>query len=879
MKLRMLIVLILTLHGVAGAMPFDFPQKFRLKNGMMLVVQQDTSLPLVGMALVVHGGSIHEGADEKGCAALTAEIWDSMEGDATLGKLHAQLTSRGISFDAYSDRLFQHAWLSVAKDSAPQALEYLAGLLAVRKADPQHLERARAVVLRELSTFDQYPRESGVLRDSLVSKLYGTCSLAHCPKGDPDQVRALDAHKLEGFLSKVLAPSRAVLVVVGDVVPEDVLVQVQQLVPGEAAEFSLEGLTPTLGELPDAVDETHHDGLETAIGELGFRIPPVTEPDYVALDLLRRFLAEGTPSLLHGRLVEREGQLKSISSQISLMPFENFLSFELVSTGEDLRQAGKTVLEECLRISRRGIDPEALERVRQGAKVHRALQRQMRDERALKLAIAEQVGDMDLEVDYNDRIDAVTVDDLRRVAGAYLTPDRAVMTVFTPKEGKEMVEEGTVTIPIRDGVRLAFKRDASTDVVGISIYLPAGMSEDPAGLQGLGSLLEYYLTQTSPQDTSALEWRHLLERNGVTIQPTGAGFDGLVLSLNATVYNFPELLKGLHSLVTSPRFEATAFQRIRKEFVEGWKSFAREPTAVGKYTGWELLYPGSPDVHPLESLLAGMEKASLDDLRRHHQWVLARPGLVIAVTGNLALEKVEADVREAFGLPPGSTARSGETTSPITPDPVPDAHATASPVAGPDHEVHPFTPLTGHDVKVFPATQQFDTVWVLFKLRPAAHGDTAPLTVGFTLLGIGADALIPARIRALDPSYETIWNSLHFPTFGGMMSFGYRVAPGKGKEVVKDLQAFLPTISQAPLSPGLISETRDQILTRLLRLFQNKVTHSTRLAMTAGAVNVANFFEILQQEYPKVDEAAIRRVSKEHLSSALIVLYEAKPSN
>ena len=59
----------------ARALDYSLPEKFRLKNGLRLIVKTDHSIPRVGLALVVEAGPGEEQEAEVGASRLIAGLW------------------------------------------------------------------------------------------------------------------------------------------------------------------------------------------------------------------------------------------------------------------------------------------------------------------------------------------------------------------------------------------------------------------------------------------------------------------------------------------------------------------------------------------------------------------------------------------------------------------------------------------------------------------------------------------------------------------------------------------------------------------------------------------------------------------------------------
>src|ERR1700720_4176902 len=127
------------------------------------------------------------------------------------------------------------------------------------------------------------------------------------------------------------------------------------------------------------------------------------------------------------------------------------------------------------------------------------------------------------------------------------------------------------------GIEAWLVEDRSLPVVSIRFAFSGGAALDPPGKAGLAAMAISLLDEgAGPYDTAAFKTR--LEDVVAGLRFT-AGRDEVGGSLRSLKANLPEVAGLLRAALTSPRFEPTAIERVRGEFVASLSEQAHSPHA------------------------------------------------------------------------------------------------------------------------------------------------------------------------------------------------------------------------------------------------------------------------------------------------------------
>jgi zinc protease len=291
--------------------PYEFPavQRSRLTNGLTLVIVDLPGRPLVSATLVLRNGAVDEPVEHGGATVLAAraltegtEEHDAIALVEASERLGAALHSEA-GWDAMS------VGVDVPAARLEPALELLAEV-ALRPTFPEaEVDRLRDERLNDLLQAEADPRRRA--DEAFAATIYSGGSPYHRPSGGTrETVEGLDAGSLRAAYQRGLDPSRATLVVGGDLTGIDVRAIAERLLGGWGAMFGAGASGSIVAE--SAVRERfirvlHRPGsvqTEIRIGHIGV---PRRIPDYHALSVMGAILGGLFNSRLNTKLREEKG--------------------------------------------------------------------------------------------------------------------------------------------------------------------------------------------------------------------------------------------------------------------------------------------------------------------------------------------------------------------------------------------------------------------------------------------------------------------------------------------------------------------------------------------------------------------------------------------
>jgi zinc protease len=290
---------------------YDFPAvtRSRLDNGLTVLVADLPGRPLVSASIVVPVGAADEPAAEAGAAVLAARaLTEGTERYDAIGLTEAS-ERLGASLHAEAGWDATSVGLDVPSSRLEPALELLAEVLLRPTFPASEVERLRDERLNDLLQAQADPRRRA--DETFIGTIYAPASPYHRPSaGTKETVEGLDDAAARRAYERILDPSRATLVVGGDLGGQGVVALAERLF----GEWSRHGSAADPGQVVDRgagsgrlVRVVHRPGsvqTEIRIGHPGL---PRRIPDYHAVSVMSAILGGLFNSRLNMQLREAKG--------------------------------------------------------------------------------------------------------------------------------------------------------------------------------------------------------------------------------------------------------------------------------------------------------------------------------------------------------------------------------------------------------------------------------------------------------------------------------------------------------------------------------------------------------------------------------------------
>lgn len=430
---RILVVLaLLAATGVAHAdAPAPTVIRRVLPNGLTVIVRPDPAVGVMAASLHVRAGSRFETADTAGISNFLHRVMARGTKRYTALQLTEAIEDLGGSLDASGDVEYTEV-RGAALARNWEALLGLVAEVALRPTFPnEEIERERRLIQSALQTRGDTPFQRAF--DAMLQDLYGAHPYAWPSAGRRESIERIDRAALQAHYAAIYRPDRMVLAVSGHVPGDRVLRVAERLfraTPPAAAPVTA-GPVAATPRGDRRVVERPVQQAQVLVGYLG---PSLTEPDYPAVRVLATVLGGGMSGRLFTELRDKRGLAYSVGVLSSFRSGPSLVTYMgTAPASAEAAEAG--VLSEIDRIRVEQVSERELARGKAFLLGNLAMDRRTNARHAWYLAFFEVIGaGWDFPERFERAVEAVTVADLARVAGRYLTRP-TVVVLKPPKAG------------------------------------------------------------------------------------------------------------------------------------------------------------------------------------------------------------------------------------------------------------------------------------------------------------------------------------------------------------------------------------------------------------------------------------------------------------
>jgi len=405
-----------------------------LDNGLTVVVRENHAVPVVSVATATLAGLRYETEDTAGITALMAEMLTRGTRRFSRDRLAERVDRLGGSLEAYSGRNSFGVMAHFLAGDLDDALELSVEVLCHPTFPAEELERQRRLTLAAIER--QEDSVETVAYRELLGELFTVHPYRFLPVGDADAVAALSVDDLTEFHRAYARPAATAFVVAGDVDPDVVFGQVERLTRDLTAEPQEPPTPPDEPPIQRRRERTIERPQQQAIVAYGFHGITVDDPRREVLDVLDAVISgSGMPG---GRLHEalRGAELVYFVHGMPLLGLDPGAFIIYAGTAPDKVDQVAGEIEAI--IADVAATPPAAEELELAKRMAVAADRMaLQTNAALAQTIALDViygMGADNWEGYAERIEAVTAEQVRRLATELFDLDRAVVVVTTPGE-------------------------------------------------------------------------------------------------------------------------------------------------------------------------------------------------------------------------------------------------------------------------------------------------------------------------------------------------------------------------------------------------------------------------------------------------------------
>ncbi|MCX2741504.1 M16 family metallopeptidase [Pontibacter anaerobius] len=643
--------------------------KYKLPNGLTLIVHEDHSDPVVHVDVTYHVGSAREEVGKSGFAHFFEHMM-FQGSDNVADEEHFKIVSEsGGTLNGTTNRDRTNYFETVPSNQLATALWLEAdrmGFLLDAVTQPKFEVQRETVKNERGQNYDNRPY--GLVYEMTSKNLY--------PYGHPyswttigyiEDLNRVNVNDLKNFFLRWYGPNNATLTVGGDVKPEEVVKLVEKYFGSIPAGPAVQDMKPQMAKLEKDRYVSYEDNIRFPMLRMTFPTPESGHKDEPALDVLAEILGQGKTSIFYKNFVkEQKAMQASVYNSTSELAGE-FSITVLAYPNTPLAQTEELARKSIAEFETRGINDEDLQRFKAQAESSLINRMASVSGKVSQLAYYETFrNNANYLQEEIKRLQSVTKEDVQRVYNQYIKGKPAVMLSVVPKGKAELLakaddytiskdgytagadeysglkytkavdtfdrtkrpgagENPVVAVPnyytskFKNGLKMIGTNTNEIPTVTMQLTIKGGhrLSANDPSKAGISSLTADMLNEDTQNYTSE-QFSNELDKLGSSIR-IGSGSNDTYITVQSLKKNLDKTLALLEERLFRPKFTQEDFDRLKKQQLEGIANQATQPTAIANNVYSKLLYgEGSVMAIPVSGTAETVENITLEDVKKFY---------------------------------------------------------------------------------------------------------------------------------------------------------------------------------------------------------------------------------------------------------------------
>jgi predicted Zn-dependent peptidase len=413
-------------------------ERHTLDNGLRVLTSNLDHAQSVTCMVMLEAGSRYETPDTNGIAHFSEHMFfKGTERRPTARDIAGEIDSIGGEFNAFTGKEYTAYYVKCAAEHRDVALDVLVDMLRNSRFDGEEIEREKGVIIEEMNMYFDTPRDYiGGVYESL---LYGDQPLGWDIIGRKETVRGATRETFMGYLDRWYKPPRMVVGIAGKI-GDDALERAHALL-GDMPGGETGKPDPARGYQNERV-RVFTKQSDQAHLILGVPSYPIEHPDRYALQMVATILGGGMSSRLFTEVRERRGLAYYVFGTNHSYTDAGSLYSQAGVDINRIDEAVTTIASELKKIATEPVPADELEKSRNFTKGRFVLSLESPQGLilfGLRKEVLERRAPDPEEVLAG--VDAVTAEDVQRVAQDIIAGERLRLAVIGPFDDAERFEK------------------------------------------------------------------------------------------------------------------------------------------------------------------------------------------------------------------------------------------------------------------------------------------------------------------------------------------------------------------------------------------------------------------------------------------------------
>ena len=671
--------------GVVPVTSVEGITEYRLPNGLQMLLAPDDSKPTTTVNVTYRVGSRHEHYGETGMAHLLEHLL--FKGTPTTQNLLAEFTKRGFRANGTTsfDRTNYFASFAANDENLRWYLGWQADAMLNSLIARKDLDTEMTVVRNELEMGENNPTRVTV--QQTLSAMFRWHNYGKATIGARADVENVSIPRLQAFYRQYYQPDNATLIVAGKFDVAKTLGWIAQSfgpLPKPTRElvktYTIEAAQD--GERSVTIRRVGGSPLVLA----GYHVPAASDPDYAVFEALETILGDASAGRLFKQLVEKKLAASVFANSWDLAEPGVLMVGAVLAPEQDLAAAREALTAATESLGSEPITQAELER----AKLQwiKGWERGFADPESVGVSLSTAIshGDWRLYFLVRDRIKALTLEQVQRVATQYLVRDNRTLASYVPTDAPRRaptpvfvdvvaqlkdfkgaaavaqaeafdptpanLEARTQRFALASGLKVALlPKGTRGNVVHAQLRLHYGDEKSLFDQETVASVVGGLLNKGSV-GLSRQALRDRLDELGAQVSFSANGQTAFV-GITTKREQLPSVIELVGKVLREPLFTSDALDELRSQMLAGIEQQRKEPGALiqlavarhgNPYPRGDLRY-----AEDFDESVQDIKAVTPEALRAFHRRFYSAAHAEFGAAGDFDAPAVRAALTKAFG--------------------------------------------------------------------------------------------------------------------------------------------------------------------------------------------------------------------------------------
>jgi len=673
-------------------------EKYELDNGLTVILHEDKSDPIVGVAIQYHVGSNRETPGRTGFAHLFEHMLFQESQHVGQDQFFKKIQNAGGTLNGGTNK-DGTVYYEVVPNNALETVLWMEadrmGWLLSTVTQAAFENQQEVVQNEKRQRVDNRPY--GHSNYVMIKNMY--------PEGHPynwttigelEDLQNATLEDVRSFYENWYGPNNATMVIAGDFKKTQAKKWVEKYFGEIKRGPDHPDPTPQLVTLSETKKVYHEDNFARS-PQVAMVFPTVDQNhfDAAALELLSQLLGDGKKAPLYKVIVEEKKLAPSVYAYSGTQEVAG--TFNIVATGfptTNLTDAENAIHEAFNRFESDGFSAQDLDRLK--AKYETGFYQGISSVLGKGFQLAyynEYYGTPDAIATELQKVLDVNMSDVKRVYEKYIKGQHYVLTSFVPKGQVDLVAEGSRLFPVKEeqivqnvqkeaseggmdiaqipssfdrsiepedgpqprlnipqiwkqemdkGVNLYGAKHDELPLISLGINIKGGMLLDDPKQVGVANLVTDIMMQGTANKTP-VELEEAIDALGSSINMF-TSTQSIGIEVSTLKRNLEPTLDLVEEILFEPRWDANEFERIKRETAEGIKRRAAIPSTIASNVFNKLNYGDHILANSTLGTVASVESIELADVKSYVETNFAPHLATISIVGDIS----RSDAIKAF---------------------------------------------------------------------------------------------------------------------------------------------------------------------------------------------------------------------------------------